>query len=120
MASIKMIPLIAVLGYAFAYRMGLGLVPIVVTGEIFPTSVKAFGMTLADLIYNVQAIISIRIYYWTSNSFGMHVPFLLFAFCGIFTAICTCMCIPETKGKTLEQIQMKLKRESKEITDTKL
>lgn len=32
---VEVVPLIAVLAYAFAYRMGLGLVPIVMTGKFW-------------------------------------------------------------------------------------
>lgn len=81
-------------------------------GEIFPTSVKGMGMALADLIYNLMAIVSIKVYYATSQLWGRHVPFLIFAGVGILAAVCSYFFVPETKGKTLEEIQIKLKRKT--------
>ena len=56
-------PLIACICYALVDKFGLGLVPIVLTGELFPTSVKAAGMTLGDVTYVIMAILSIKLYY---------------------------------------------------------
>lgn len=72
-------------------------------------------MALADLIYNLMAIISIKVYYAASQQWGRHVPFLIFACCGIIAAIGSYFFVPETKGKTLEEIQMKLKRKTKSV-----
>lgn len=103
------VPLSAVLAYALAYKYGLGLVPIVSMGELFPTSVKAIGMTLSDLTYTIMAIVSLKVYYLTIDIYGMYFPFLLFCACGLFTAGFVFFVVPETKGKTLEEIQMILK-----------
>ncbi|GLV36010.1 uncharacterized protein CBL_09773 [Carabus blaptoides fortunei] len=107
--SYKIIPLLSVLGYALAYKYGLGLVPIVTTGELFPTPVKAMGMTMADLVYTVMAVVSLKVYYVTLELYGMYFPFLLFSVCGLFTAGFVYWVVPETKGKTLEEIQQILK-----------
>lgn len=109
MENYSSIPLIAILGYALSYKYGLGLVPIVTTGELFPTSVKAMGMSIADLVYTVMAVISLKVYYVTMQTYGMHFPFLLFACFGLMTAGFVYLVIPETKGKTLEEIQQILK-----------
>lgn len=107
--SYKIIPLLSVLGYALAYKYGLGLVPIVTTGELFPTPVKAMGMTMADLVYTVMAVVSLKVYYLTIELHGMYFPFMLFGVCGLFTAGFVYWVVPETKGKTLEEIQQILK-----------
>lgn len=111
------VPLAAVLLYALAYKYGLGLVPIVSMGELFPTSVKAIGMTLSDLTYTIMAIVSLKVYYVTIALYGMYFPFLLFFCCGLFTATFVYFVVPETKGRTLEEIQMILKGSYKPETD---
>lgn len=110
LSNYGIIPLAAVLLYALVYKYGLGLVPIVSMGELFPTSVKAMGMTLSDLTYTVMAMVSLQVYYATVEHYGMYFPFLLFLCCGLFTAVFVYFVMPETKGKTLEEIQMILKR----------
>lgn len=106
------IPIVSVMIYAATFKVGLGIVPIIITAEIFSAKMKALGMTIADAMYVIGAIISIQIYQWLSEAGGIHVPFYIFA-CGSFT-VCLFIIfyIPETKGKTLEEIQLLLKGKS--------
>ncbi|XP_076249987.1 solute carrier family 2, facilitated glucose transporter member 6-like isoform X2 [Rhynchophorus ferrugineus] len=106
---VSWIPAVCVMAYAATFKLGLGLVPIVITAEIFPTTVKAIGMTLADTVYVIAAAISINIYYVLYRNFGIHVPFYMFTACSFLMAIFTAIWIPETKGKTLDEIQLMLK-----------
>ncbi|XP_018327902.1 facilitated trehalose transporter Tret1 [Agrilus planipennis] len=106
------IPLASVLLYSVAFKCGLGMVPLVSTGELFPTSVKAMGMTLSDAFYVIFAIISINIYQGLTDLYGKHVPFYIFAASCFLAALFVYFYIPETKGKTLEEIQFILKGES--------
>ncbi|CAH0555371.1 unnamed protein product [Brassicogethes aeneus] len=106
---ISWIPIVSVMFYACAFKLGLGLVPIVLTAELFPAKMKAIGMTLADAMYVVFSLISIYFYQWLSDSYGIFVPFYLFSASCFITTIFTLLFIPETKGKTLEEIQFILK-----------
>ncbi|XP_018334025.1 facilitated trehalose transporter Tret1-like [Agrilus planipennis] len=103
------VPLASVIMYSFTFKVGLGLVPIVMTGELFPTNIKAMGMTLADAMYVGFSIISIYIFMTTRYWLGMHVPFYIFSGSCILTTFFTLWYIPETKGKTLEEIQLMLR-----------
>lgn len=106
------VPVASVMLYAVAFKLGLGLVPIVLTAELFPTNVKAMGMTYSDAVYVFFACISIYLYQELTEAYGMHVPFFIFAASCIGTAIFALWYIPETKGKTLEEIQFILKGKS--------
>lgn len=106
---ISWIPAVCVMLYAATFKIGLGLVPIVVTAEIFPTTIKAIGMTLADVIYVLTSIVSIVIYTALYEHYGMHVPFYLFGTCSFLAVFFVYFVIPETKGKTLDEIQLMLK-----------
>ncbi|XP_017779259.1 PREDICTED: facilitated trehalose transporter Tret1-like isoform X2 [Nicrophorus vespilloides] len=103
------VPIAAVMLYAVSFKFGLGLVPIVLTAELFPTSVKAMGMTASDAMYVIFSCISIYLYQYLSDAYGMHVPFYIFSASCILTAAFAMFYIPETKGKTLEEIQFILK-----------
>lgn len=107
-SGISWIPIASVLVYAAAFKYGLGLVPIVITAEIFPAKIKAVGMTVADIMFIVGGIISIQ-FYQILHKFGMYIPFYLFAACAILVVLYSAFCIPETKGKSLEEIQLMLK-----------
>lgn len=107
--TISWIPIFCVMFYALALKIGLGLIPIVLTAELFPAKVKAVGMALADGAYLFWALVSVFIYQYTSNNLGMCVPFYIFAVSALGTALFCYLGVPETKGKTLEEIQMILK-----------
>lgn len=106
---ISWIPIVSVMVYAMTFKIGLGMVPIVMTAEVFSTKIKAMGMTVADAMYVIGSIISIQLYTWLSNFYGIHVPFYIFAVSAFLIAIFSYCYIPETKGKTLEEIQIILK-----------
>lgn len=108
---VSWIPIVCIMIYAASFKLGLGMVPIVMTAELFPTKMKAIGMTLADAMYVIFAIISIELYQLISDSYGIHVPFYIFSASCFATACFTAFVIPETKGKTLDEIQYILKGE---------
>lgn len=107
--SFSWVPVFSVMFYAAVYRFGIGMVPIIMTGELFPTSVKAMGMTYADAVYVLFGSAALFTYQALAHNFGLHVPFLFYALSSIFTAIFCMTYVPETKGKTLEEIQLLLK-----------
>ncbi|KAF5298908.1 hypothetical protein FQR65_LT09560 [Abscondita terminalis] len=108
-SSFNWVPVFSVMLYAVTFKYGLGMVPIVMTAELFPTSVKAMGMTIADAMYVIFAIASIYLFQHLKGIYGMHVPFFMFAASCFLTALFTIFFIPETKGRTLEEIQLILK-----------
>lgn len=107
-STFSWIPIASIMVYAAVFKYGLGVVPIILLGELFPTSVKAMGMTLSDTMYVSFAAISIYLYQELAV-FGLEIPFFLFSASCIFTAIFCVWYVPETKGKTLEEIQYILK-----------
>ncbi|KAG5879461.1 hypothetical protein JTB14_025127 [Gonioctena quinquepunctata] len=58
--TVSWIPIVAMMFYAASFKLGVGIVPIVLTAELFSSKMKAFGMTIADLIlkeYTTQSIL---------------------------------------------------------------
>ncbi|KAJ8954669.1 hypothetical protein NQ318_011359 [Aromia moschata] len=103
--SVSWIPIVSVMVYAAVFKVGLGIVPIVVTSEIFPAKMKAIGMTVADAMYVIGSIVGLQIYQWLYGSYGLYVPFYVFSVCCFLITLFTIAIVPETKGKTLEEIQ---------------
>ncbi|XP_044749912.1 facilitated trehalose transporter Tret1-like [Coccinella septempunctata] len=116
------IPLAAVMVYAAGVKFGLGIVPIVITAELFPAKVKGMGMAFSDMVYIFSSILSIYLYQWMNRVLGIHISFYVFGFLCTLSTIVISLYVPETKGKTLEEIQMILKNvdSGKETQDTKL
>lgn len=108
-SEVGWIPVVFIMFYAAFFKFGIGTVPIVMTAEIFSAKVKALGMTVADGMYVFFASISIYAYQWLNESYGLQYSFYMFAAFALLTFILNNLFIPETKGKTLEEIQIMLK-----------
>ncbi|XP_076250000.1 facilitated trehalose transporter Tret1-like isoform X3 [Rhynchophorus ferrugineus] len=109
--GISWIPIAAVMVYAAVFKFGLGIIPIVMTAELFPAKVKAMGMTLADFSYLFFGLLSVEMYQRLIDVYYLDLPFYIFASTTLITAVFSWLYIPETKGKTLDEIQFILKGE---------
>nr|CAH7722758.1 unnamed protein product [Callosobruchus chinensis] len=98
------IELISVILYAVSGSIGLLFIPLLVVSEILPTNVKAVGMLLTNFCFSFSATAVIKFFSWSSNTYGMYVPFFTFTLCSILGIIFVIYLVPETKGKTLEEV----------------
>ncbi|KAG5892208.1 hypothetical protein JTB14_012941 [Gonioctena quinquepunctata] len=103
--SVSWIPIALVMVYAIVFEIGLGLVPIVLIGELFAPKVKALGMSLSCGMYIIASIISLQVYFYFKNAFGTHIPFYSFGCWTMISSLIVYFFIPETKGRSLEEIQ---------------
>lgn len=80
-------------------------IPILMLGELFPTSVKAFALCLADIYYSVVATMASKFLQVMKDKYGMHMAFYGFSFFSVLGLLFIIFFVPETKGKNLEEIQ---------------
>ncbi|KAF5289665.1 hypothetical protein FQR65_LT11782 [Abscondita terminalis] len=103
----------ALLVYVSVFSLGLDFAPTVLLGEVFPYFLKPFASTIHEIYHCLLMIIVTKLFQATSDVFGMEAPFLLYATCTIFGIIFIIYCVPETKKKKLEEIQLLLKNKYK-------
>ncbi|XP_061359658.1 sugar transporter ERD6-like 16 [Gastrolobium bilobum] len=93
-----------VLIYIAAFSIGMGPVPWVIMSEIFPIHVKGIAGSLVVLINWLGAwVVSYTFNFlmsWSSPG-----TLFLYAGCSLLTILFVAKLVPETKGKTLEEIQ---------------
>ncbi|KAK3189842.1 hypothetical protein Dsin_029403 [Dipteronia sinensis] len=101
------VPIMAVGGvliYISAFSIGMGAVPWLIMSEIFPLNIKGVAGSLVVLVnwlcawavsYTFNFLMS-----WSSPG-----TFLLYSVFSLLTIIFVAKFVPETKGKTLEEIQ---------------
>ncbi|CAH1155581.1 unnamed protein product [Phaedon cochleariae] len=111
MEPFSLIPVIALIGFVIVFSLGMQTIPLLMLGELFPANVKAFALCLADIYFAGIAIIVSKFFQIMKDSFGMYVPFFGFSGFCVIGLICIVIFVPETKGKTLEEIQMYFKGE---------
>lgn len=111
-SEIAWLPVIGVFLYIVMYSLGLAPLFFTMSSELFATNVKALGSMITVAVANVFAFIVIKLYLLIAETAGVHVPFWIFTMCSFIFALLTFLFLPETKGKTLEQIVEKLHRKS--------
>ncbi|KAF2880847.1 hypothetical protein ILUMI_25336 [Ignelater luminosus] len=109
MYSFSWIPIVAMVSYTILFDIGLGIVPNLLTGEIFSASVKAKALGILIIYCALATSASSKLFQFLEESFGMHVPFFVFAFCCVSGTLFCYYYVPETKGQSLEEIQRNLK-----------
>jgi len=77
----------------------------VITGEIFPNRVRGRAMSIATFVNWATNFISVFLFPWYVARFGVHTGFFTFAAICLLATLFFAKSVPETKGKSLEQIE---------------
>ncbi|KAF5294941.1 hypothetical protein FQR65_LT10654 [Abscondita terminalis] len=109
------LPITVLTLYIIFYNIGLELSPIVYVGELFPTNVKATALGFAETFSAINSIITAKLFHFLTDSHGMYLPFWIFSGCCAVGLAFIVKFVPETKNKTLEQIQADLIKDSQKV-----
>ncbi|KAF7837177.1 sugar transporter ERD6-like 16 [Senna tora] len=104
---LEWVPVLAVAGvliYIAAFSIGMGSVPWVIMSEIFPINVKGSAGSLVVLVTWLGAWV-VSYTYNFMMSWSAPGTLFLYAGCSLITILFVAKLVPETKGKTLEEIQ---------------
>lgn len=104
-SSFDFLPVVLLILFVIIFSVGMQSIPILMLGELFPTSVKAFALCLADIYYSVVATLASKFLQVMKDYYGMHMAFYGFSLFSVLGLIFIIFCVPETKGKNLEEIQ---------------
>ncbi len=98
--------IVLVLGvYIASVALSICAVIWVLTPEIFPTRVRGKAMSIATLSNWGTNAISAQLFPWYVATLGMHVGFFTFASICLIATLFFWKFVPETKGKSLEEIE---------------
>ncbi|XP_063915808.1 facilitated trehalose transporter Tret1-like [Zophobas morio] len=102
------VPITSLVAYNILFSVGLGFATVTVISELFPTNVKTVAAGIADSFSVSMGAIASKFFQITNDEFGMFVPFWAFGACCIVGLVLIVKFVPETKGKSLEEIQFYL------------
>ncbi len=97
--------LIALMIYILSFAISMGPVFWLMSAEIFPMNVRAAGASLCALSNWIANFIVSITFLSLIGSIGSAATFWLYAAIGILALIFCIVLVPETKGRTLEQIE---------------
>ena len=112
--SITWLPLFGLIIYEIAFSLGLSYIPIIMMGEIFALNVKIPAAFFNNTTTSIILVIVKLAFQWVNNVAGTYTSFWIYAFCSFFGSILYFCIAPETKGRTLEEIQENMHAKSGE------
>ncbi|KAB2807361.1 sugar porter family MFS transporter [Phaeocystidibacter luteus] len=97
--------LIAILGFIASFAVSLGPVMWVLFSELFPTQIRGLAIAAVGLVNGLVSFSVQLVFPWELANLGSSLTFLIFGIFAAFGLIFTLRVVPETKGKTLEEIE---------------
>ncbi len=104
--------LTAVLIFCFMafFALGPGVCVWLALSELMPTRIRSNGMSIALTLNQVVSTTIAAVFLPTVGKYGYSAMFFLFAGCTVVYFITAAFFLPETKGKTLEEIETAFER----------
>ncbi|KAJ4965798.1 hypothetical protein NE237_017647 [Protea cynaroides] len=97
--------LVGIVTFVISFSLGIGPIPWIIVSEIMPVNIKSLGGSTATLfnwltsfVVTMTANILLN---WSSGG-----TFTIYTVLSAFTIVFVALWVPETKGKTLEEIQL--------------
>ncbi|XP_018329737.1 facilitated trehalose transporter Tret1-like [Agrilus planipennis] len=107
-AFLNFIPLLSTVLFFVFFFVGLGPLPWLVVGELLPVEIKGPASGLTILFGYLATFFFSKTFPLMIKMFEPQYTFYTYAISMVLCIIFTKFCIPETKGKTLQEIQEKL------------
>ncbi|CAG9857888.1 unnamed protein product [Phyllotreta striolata] len=105
MSGYFFVPFVSVLGYIVFYKIGAGPLPWTLCGEIFPPSFKPHLSTLTALVMTAVNFLVTLVFPYSQMALGLGWTFAVFAGFSLFSLLYIKLAVPETRGKSLIEIQ---------------
>ena len=95
-----------------SFAAAMGPIPWIVISEIFPTKIRGQAMSVAVLVLWTSCYIVSQTFPMLVEAIGNAKTFWIYAACSFAGLIFVTLAVPETKGKTLEEIEQYWQRKS--------
>lgn len=102
------LPIVSLCVFVIVFSIGLGPIPWMISSEIFAPEVKSVASSAAGTFNWFLAFIVTKFYLEVSHSIGEDGTFYGFAITSLLGGLFIYLLVPETKGKTIEQVQDEL------------
>ena len=103
--------LIGILGFVASFAMSLGPIMWVLFSELFPNRVRGVAVSFVGFINSATAFFVTFIFPWELSTIGNAYTFLIYGLFAVVGLILIMRILPETKGRSLEELETILIRE---------
>ncbi len=97
--------LIGIIGFVASFAISVGPVMWVLFSELFPNTVRGLAISFAGFINSAVSFSVQLIFPWELNTIGNTPTFLIYGLFGLVGLIFTLIWLPETRGKSLEEVE---------------
>jgi len=98
--------LMCLIVYMAAFSLGWGPVPGLLMSEIFPARARGASSAITNITNWLLGFVITKSFASLQAAFGMYGAFWLFGACSLVAVIYVVRYLPETKGKSLEDIEL--------------
>lgn len=111
--AISWLPIASLILFIVMFNLGIGPLPWTIMGELFPSNVKSMASTISSCTCMSLGFLISMFFPLLTESLGMAMSFWLFSACLGCGTIFITLTVPETKGRSLMEIQNLLNNEDK-------
>ncbi|CAG5897561.1 unnamed protein product [Menidia menidia] len=100
-----LIPLISTVVFIFGYAMGWGPITWLLMSEVLPLVARGKASGLCVTVSWLTAFGLTHAFTHLVDSYGLYIPYLIFTVVCVLCLLFNAVCIPETRGRSLEEIE---------------
>lgn len=108
--SISWLPIPLLITFIIVYNSAYGVLPYTIMGEIFPSKTRSVAAATTSLMNSVSGFLVSLLFRKLQGWIGNAGTFWLFGGFCVLALIFVALVVPETKGKSLEQIHKELRK----------
>ncbi len=97
--------LFGILGFVASFAISIGPVMWVMFSELFPLRVRGLAISFAGFVNSTFSFLVQLVFPWELANFGSSITFLIYGLLAGFGLLFIWKVVPETKNKTLEEIE---------------
>ncbi|XP_037789340.1 facilitated trehalose transporter Tret1-like [Penaeus monodon] len=98
-------PLVSMIVFVIGYGIGLGPIPWAYLGELLPTPVRSLGASIINLGFSITLFTVSFVFLKVISYLGLGLTLLLFGGANLAIVPLVLLFIPETKGRTLQDLE---------------
>lgn len=114
-SSCGWLPLACLVIYVLGFSIGFGPIPWLMLGEILPSKIRGTAASVATGFNWACTFIVTKTFHNIIDAIDLYGTFWLFAIICVFGLIFVILFVPETRGKSLEEIEKKLTGGSRKV-----
>ena len=97
--------LAGILGFVASFSISLGPVMWVLFSEIFPNNIRGLAISSVGIFNALTSTVVTQMFPWQLANLGAAITFLIYGLVAIIALILVAWLLPETRGKSLEELE---------------